>query len=394
MTDIRNDFLIDPEVTFLNHGSFGACPRPVFEDYQKWQYELERQPLEFLGRRSVDLLAEARTALASFLNIEPDEVVYFPNPTTAINMVARNLNLQPGDEIIATNHEYGAMDRTWNFICEKTGAQYIQQPIDLPVTDHQAFADTFLDGLTSNTRVIFISHITSPTALIFPVKEICDKARQLGIMSIVDGAHAVGHLDLDLSEIDADIYTGACHKWLCAPKGASFLYADQRIQSILEPLVVSWGYQSEKPGPSQFIDYHEWQGTRDLAAFLSVPTAIKYQQENNWPEIQKHCHNLAKQGREIINSITGLEPISPASTTWFNQMASVRMPDDLDHEALQAHLYDQYRIEIPVISWQNENFLRISVQAYNQVADIDKLVEAISESLDLFTKREVTNESH
>jgi isopenicillin-N epimerase len=389
MHDFKSDFLINPEVIFLNHGSFGACPRPVFEVYQYWQTELENQPVEFLGRRATDLLAKARYELAEFLNIETDEVVYFPNPTTAINMVARSLNLQTGDEILATNHEYGAMDRTWRYICEKTGAQYIQKPIELPVTEPHDFANIFLQGVTDQTKVIFISHITSPSALIFPVAEICARARQAGLITIVDGAHTPGQIPLNLKDIGADIYTGACHKWLCAPKGASFLYANPQIQATLEPLVVSWGFLSEKPGPSQFIDYHEWQGTRDLAAFLSVPAAIKYQRENNWPLVQDHCHNLAIKAREEINTLTGLDPISPINPQWFKQMVAIRMPDEVDHEALQAHLYDQYKIEVPIFCWQDQKFIRISVQAYNQETDLDKLVQALKEALGFFRmKRE------
>ncbi|HBY06555.1 MAG TPA: hypothetical protein DEH22_01705 [Chloroflexi bacterium] len=205
-------FLLDPDVIFLNHGSFGACPRPVFEVYQQWQLELERQPVEFLGRRASPLLAEARAALAEYLHCQPDEVVYANNPTTAINLIVRSLPLQPGDEILATDHEYGAMERTWHFVCQKTGAIYRQQHIPLPVSTSEAFVETFWAGVTPQTRVIFISHITSPTGLIFPIAEICQRARQAGILTIVDGAHAPGQIPLDLTALGADFYTGACHK--------------------------------------------------------------------------------------------------------------------------------------------------------------------------------------
>ncbi|GAG01893.1 unnamed protein product, partial [marine sediment metagenome] len=264
------EFLLDPKVIYLNHGSFGACPRPVFEEYQRWQRELERQPMVFLARRALDLMAEARGALADFLSCQKDEVVYFPNPTTAINMVARSLKLKPGDEILTTDHEYGAMDSTWRFIGNQTGAHYLRQPIPLPVTSAETFIETFWAGVTDHTRVIFVSHITSPTALRFPVEAICRRARQACILCIVDGAHAPGHIPLDLTDLGADLYTGACHKWLCAPKGSAFLYARREVQDLLQPLVVSWGWESEKPSDSRFIDHHQWQGTRDLSAFLSV----------------------------------------------------------------------------------------------------------------------------
>jgi isopenicillin-N epimerase len=378
MFDLKNEFLIDEDVIFLNHGSFGACPRKVFKTYQDFQLKLERQPVEFLSRQVPDLLAEARQELARYLNVEANDVVYFPNPTTAINMVVRNLDLQPGDEILSTNHEYGAMDRTWRFMCRKSGAKYIQKPIPLPVTNHADFIEEFWSGITSRTKVIFISHITSPTALIFPVKEICQRARQSGILSIVDGAHSPGHIPLDLGSIGADIYTGACHKWLCAPKGAAFLHAHPDTQPILDPLVVSWGYESEKPGTSQFIDYHEWQGTRDLAAFLSVPSAIRFQYEHRWDLVQQRCHDLARQARDGINSITGLEAISPDTPEWFGQMATVRLPISTDADILKERLYNEYHLEVLTHYWQDKPFMRISFQAYNQQSDLEVLLRALN----------------
>jgi isopenicillin-N epimerase len=385
MTNIKDLFMLDPEVIFLNHGSFGACPRPVFEVYQGWQCELERQPVEFLGRRAGDLMANAREQLAAYLGASADELVYFPNPTTAINMAARSLNLQPGDEILATDHEYGAMDRTWHFICGQTGASYVQKPCPLPMTTPTAFSEAFWEGVNERTRVIFISHITSPTALIFPVEEICRRARQAGILSIVDGAHAPGQIPVNLTALGADIYTGACHKWLMAPKGAAFLYARREVQPWLAPLVVSWGYESSHPSPSQFIDYHEWQGTRDLAAFLSVPAAIEFQAAHHWEKVRKDCHRLAGQTRQRINRLTGLEPVCPddaehseASTSWFGQMFLARLPEEVDLEQLKDLLYTKYQIEAPLIDWNQQKFIRVSIQGYNDQDDVDKLVEALN----------------
>jgi isopenicillin-N epimerase len=206
-------FLLDPEITYLNHGSFGACPRPVFEAYQKWQQKLEREPVDFLVRQADDLLAEARMALAAYIGCDADEVVYTSNPTTAANFVAHSLKLAPGVEILTTDHEYGAMDRTWHFICKNTGATYRQQPIPLPVSTQKDFVESFWSAVSPQTKIIFLSHITSPTALIFPVKEICQRARQAGILTIIDGAHAPGQIPLVMDEIGADFYTGACHNW-------------------------------------------------------------------------------------------------------------------------------------------------------------------------------------
>ena len=227
-------------------------------------------------------LASARQGLAAYLHVDSQDLVFFPNPTTAVNMVVRSLDLHSGDDILSTNHTYGALGRTWRFICRKTGARYVQQSIPLPLTTTEAFVERFWAGVTERTRVIFLDHLTSPTALIFPVEEICRRARQAGIRTIIDGAHAPGHIPLDLTALEADIYVGACHKWLCAPKGAAFLYVCRDIQNFLEPLMVSWGYEDPAYDTGYpFINQHEWQGTRDISAFLSVPAAIRFQAEHD-----------------------------------------------------------------------------------------------------------------
>ena len=381
MTDsLKSHFLLDPRVVFLNHGSFGACPRPVFETYQRWQRELERQPVEFLARRAEGLMAEARTRLADTLGCQADEVVYFPNPTTAINMVVRSLELGPGDEILATDHEYGAMDRTWRFICQNHGARYVRLPIPLPVTSQSDFVERLWSGVNPRTRAVFLSHITSQTALKFPVEAVCERARRAGLLSIVDGAHAPGQIPLDLTTLGADLYTGACHKWLCAPKGASFLYARREVQPLLQPLVVSWGWESDKPSASTFIDHHEWQGTRDLAAFLSVPAAIDFQAQHDWPAVRQRCHDLASRTRAEINAVTGLDPICPDSPEWFMQMFAARLPE-VEVELLQRRLYERYRIEVPMHRWNGQSLIRPSFQAYNTQADAKALVEALGDLL-------------
>jgi isopenicillin-N epimerase len=381
MNSLRELFLLDPEISFLNHGSFGACPIPVFETYQAWQRQLEKQPVEFLGRRIQELLAEARARLGEFLGAAADDLVYFTNPTSAINMVARNLRLQPGDEILTSDHEYGAMDRTWNFICRHHGASYVHQPVCLPLESSQQFIENFWRGVNAHTRVIFLSHITSPTALIFPVTEICRRARQTGILTVIDGAHAPGQIDLNLAELDPDLYTGACHKWLMAPKGSAFLFANQRVQHLLDPLVVSWGYESERPGRSRYIDYHEWQGTRDPAAFLSVPAAIKFQADHDWAEVRKRCHDLSADTRRQIERLTGLGSVCPDSPEWFAQMFTARLPQGIDPDAVKERLYERYRIEVPIIVWNNQNLIRVSFQGYNSAEDGQSLVNALGELL-------------
>jgi isopenicillin-N epimerase len=240
--------------------------------------------------------------------------------------------------------------------------------------------ETFFSGLSPRTRVVFISHITSPTALCFPVEEICRRARQLGLLSVVDGAHAPGQLPLDLTKLGADLYTGACHKWLCAPKGAAFLYARREVQDRLCPLVIGWGWEAEKPSDSRFIDHHEWQGTRDIAAFLSVPAAICFQQDRHWNTIRRHYHQLASKTRKRINNLTGFEPLCPDSQDWFIQMFAARLPE-LDCEALQRQLYNEYGIEVATHRWNNHPLIRVSFQAYNNEEDADALLHALSQLL-------------
>ncbi len=378
--NLIDQFLLDPTIHFLNHGSFGACPRPVFEIYQHWQRRLENQPVLMLGREITGLMHAARGSLAAYLNCAADELVYFPNPTTAINMVARNLDLQPGDEILTSDHEYGAMDRTWRFIAAKTGARYLNLPIPLPVTNQTDFVENFWDAVSERTKVIFLSHITSQTALIFPVAEICRRAKQAGILTIIDGAHAPSQIPVDLQALQADIYTGACHKWLCAPKGSAFLYASKAVQAWLEPLVVSWGYQAESPSASQYIDYHEWQGTRDMSAFLSVPAAIQFQAEHNWPGVRKACHERVVQARRQLIRLTGISAICPEDEGWFSQMAAIQLPE-LDPTRLQARLYAEYQVEVPIYRWNGNPFLRISIQAYNTAEDIEALLQGLADLL-------------
>ncbi len=374
---LRDLFLLRPDVVFLNHGSYGACPRPVFEAYQAWQLELERQPVEFLGRRFEKLMREAREGLGAFLGAEANDLVYVPNATTGLNLGARSLPLRPGDEVLATDHEYGALDRAWRFVCAKRGARYIRQPVPLPVASPEQIVEAVWSGVTERTQVLFFSHITSPTAFIFPVGELVCRAREAGIITVVDGAHAPGQVPLSLAALGADFYAGNCHKWMMAPKGAGFLYARPEMQPLLEPLVVSWGWQSETPGPSRFIDELEYGGTQDIAAYLAVPAAIQFMEGHDWPAVQQECHELVRCARRKITELTGLAPLCPDGPAWFAQMAAFPLPA-CDGELLQRRLYDELRVEIPIIDWNGHHLVRVSVQGYNTRGDVDALVEGLA----------------
>lgn len=335
--------------------------------------------MEFLGRRSPGLLRNARSALADYLGTQADHLVYTTNVTVALNIVAHSLALGPGDEVLATDHEYGALDRTWQFLAAERGFHYVKQPIPLPLTNQDAFIETLWNGVCDHTRVLFLSHITSPTALVLPVEEVCARARREGIITIVDGAHAPGQIPLNLDALGVDFYGGNLHKWLCAPKGAGFLFARPDVQALLKPLVVSWGYEAETPGPSRFVDYHEMWGTRDIASFLSVPAAIEFQARNNWGQVQAACHALVRQARDEVSGLTGQAPISDDS--WFAQMAAALLPPETDLQELKTRLYDEYRIEIPLINWNGQKLIRISIQGYNTRRDVDRLIHALQKCL-------------
>ena len=387
MFNLKRHFQLDPSVVFLNHGSFGATPKPVFREYQRWQRELEKQPVEFLGRRSDNLLAGSRAALGKYLGTHGDNLVYTQNVTISLNIVARSLELNPNDEVLTTDHEYGAIDRAWRFLSKERGFKYINQHITTPLTSEEKFVEDFWRGVTPNTRVICLSHITSETAIIFPITEIIRRARENGIITVIDGAHAPGQIPLHLDSLGADFYGGNLHKWLCAPKGAGFLYARPEMQRLLKPLVVSWGYESNTPSGSTFIDHNQWWGTRDLAAFLAVPAAIQFQAENHWDDVRASCRQLLCDAQNRICELTGLAPLHPATLrhgsghAWFAQMATAPLPADTDIASLKTRLYDEYRIEVPLIDWNKHKLIRISVQGYNTKRDLDKLCRALSRLL-------------
>ena len=379
MQSLQSLFLLDSSITFLNFGSFGACPKPVFENYQKWQLELEREPVQFIAVNSAENLKRSRQALAEYIHCNADDLVFVTNPSYAVNIIAKSFDLKPGDEILSTNVEYGACDRTWEYYCKKNSAKYVRQPITLPLTTKEKFIEDFFKGLTSKTRMIFISHITSSTALKFPVKEICEIAKQKGLVTFVDGAHTPGHVPLDLRELKADIYTGACHKWMMAPKGCSFLYMKKELQPF-DPLIVSWGYNSLFPSHSLFQDYHQMQGTRDFSAFLTVPACIQFMKEHNWTEVATQCRQLVQKNAQRFCDLLNTSPLCPVNDEFLVQMFSIPVKTS-QPEKLQRHLFEKYKIEIPVMRQDQSVYIRYSINAFNSQTDLDKLYSALEEIL-------------
>ena len=394
-TNLSQQFLLDPEVTFLNHGSFGACPRPVFEDYQRWQLTLERQPVAFLDSRrglAKNLLA-MREAMAAEFGTTSENIAAVTNATGGLNIVAQSIPLSPGDEILTTNHEYSALEKTWAFVARRTGAKIVVVDVPLPLMSAKAFHDTIVAGITERTKVLFLSHITSPTALLFPIESLMPEARRRGIISIIDGAHTPGHIPLSLDALGADFYSGNCHKWLMSPKGSAFLHARPERQAMLDPLVISHGWTADNKEPgvrgpfgnSPFVDEIEMQGTRDPAAWLSIPAAIAFRKQHDWWAVSADCQRLAQETAARLQALTGLEPLS---TPEFSAPQMVAMPiPHCDAPELQRTLNAKYGIEIPVFEWQGHHIARLSCQGYNTRGQMDVLIDALSAELGLAAQR-------
>ncbi|MDG2266270.1 MAG: aminotransferase class V-fold PLP-dependent enzyme [Candidatus Marinimicrobia bacterium] len=378
---MKDQYLLNNNIIFLNHGSFGACPKPVFNEYQQWQSLIESQPVQYFSEDLYNYLRKSREDLSTFISCDVDDIIFIPNPTTAINSIVRSLKFNSGYEILTSNHEYGAMVRAWQYFSKDKGYNLIPFNLKLPFTTKSNFLDDFWKGVTNNTKIIFISHITSPTAIIFPIKEICKRAKNEGILTIIDGAHAPGHIDLHISSFDPDIYIGACHKWLSAPKGSSFMYVKKEIQNLIDPLIISWGKEVD-PSPSPFICENQYQGTRDFSPFLSVSSAIDFQKNNNWDIIKERCRKLTKQTLLSLQDILKTDLLCPVNDNWLAQMASIQLPD-IDPRKIKNTLLKNYKIEIPIFQWENNNMLRFSFNAYNDEDDSNTLIDAFK---DIFSK--------
>jgi isopenicillin-N epimerase len=270
------------------------------------------------------------------------------------------------------------MDRTWNFYCKKSGVKYVRQEISLPISSKEQLLEEFWKGYNSKTKVVFLNQISSSTALIFPVKEICDKAKELGLITIVDGAHVPGHIDLNLSELNPDFYTGTLHKWMLAPKGSSFLFVKKEFQDNISPLVISWGYESLAPSDSQFLDYHEYQGTQDVSQYLCTPKVIEFLYQNNWKEKSKACRKIVLDNYKRFCDLVGTQSICPISEEFLGQMASIPIRTKQPME-LKELLYTKYRIQIPIMLLNDAVYMRYSINAYNSQEDLEVLYQAVSD---------------
>ncbi len=376
-------FQLDHDITFLNHGSYGSCPIPVFENYQKWQVMIEQHPVKFMQDDVYQYLEESRRALGAYINCDKDDLIYVPNPTHAVANIINNVILDKGDEVLTTDLEYGSCDRMWFYEAKRQGFIYNRSKISLPIIDKESFCNNFWKNATEKTKYIFISQITSSTGMILPIPEIVLEAKSRGIKTIIDGAHVPAHIDLNIKDLDPDYYVGACHKWLCCPKGVSFLYVKKDQQKNIQPQIMSWGWGEEYDefkgstqlkSESRFVNIFQWQGTRDMSAFLTVPKAIEFQEEYDWESVRDRCKKMIVDARNQITKITNLPEICPDN--WLGQMATILFPTD-DVNQFKNTLYNEYQIEIPTMSHNGYSAFRISIQGYNSEDDIDYLIETL-----------------
>jgi isopenicillin-N epimerase len=392
-------WMLNPEVTFLNHGSFGSCPRPVLAHQQELRDRLEREPVQFLVRELEGLWDQARHAMATFVGAPADDIVFVQNATAGVNTVLHALSFGPNDELLVTNQEYNASRNALNVAAEKWGAKIVVADIPFPVASEQQIIDAILEKVTPRTRLALLDHVISQTALVMPLEKIIRALAQRGVETLIDGAHAPGMLPLNLRQLGATYYTGNCHKWICAPKTAAFLYVPKEKQRLVRPLIISHGANSPRTDRSRFLIEFSWMGTSDPTPCLTVPEALRFMSTlhpKGWPGLMERNRELALEARKLL--CQSLQIPLPCPPEMVGSMAAMSLPpcpvDELStsplyRDVLQQRLYDEYRIEVPVVPWPRPapgsplqpRLIRISAQAYNKIEDYQRLGSALQRLL-------------
>ena len=405
-SELAEQWPLDPAITFLNHGSFGSCPRAVLEDQRRWRDRLEAQPVQFLARDLPGLLADARRDLGSFVGADPDDLAFVANATGAVNAVLRSLRFAPGDELLTDDHEYNATINVLRHVAERDGARVVVASIPFPVASEDEVVDMILGAATDRTRLALVSHVTSPTALVFPIARIVAGLAERGIATLVDGAHAPGMLPLDLDRLGAAWYTGNLHKWVCAPKGAAFLHARRDRQPGLRPNIISHGANADVAtgtdnGRTRYRAEFDWQGTLDPTPWLAVPDALRVVGDvlpGGWPAVMARNRSLTLRARAALTDVLGLDASAPAPGSMLGSMVALPLPADgplaasgagsspLDTDPLQRRLIDVERIEVPIVPWPvpaaespsaAQRLIRVSSALHNGPDDVDRLVAAL-----------------
>ncbi len=385
----RAQWPLDPEVVFLNHGSFGACPRVVLAAQTKLRAQMEAQPVRFLQREYEPLLDAARAELAAFLKARPEDLVFVQNATAGVNAVVRSLDFRAGDELLTTDHAYNACRNVLVEAARRSGASVVVAAVPFPLASEDEIFDAIMAKVTDRTRLAMIDHITSPTALVFPVARLITALEQRGVEVLIDGAHAPGAVPLDLEGLRPHYYTGNLHKWVCAPKGAAFLWVRPDRQEAIRPPIVSHGENVHRPGRSAFHDRFDWPGTLDPTAWLSVPVALRFGAvlwAGGWDELRERNRQLAIAARALVASRIGVSLACPNHL--LASMATIALPEPLQlspfhgerFDPVQVELYEKARVEVPVVRWGTppRRWLRISAHAYNSTRDYLLLAETVA----------------
>jgi isopenicillin-N epimerase len=379
---MREHWTLDPDIDFLNHGSYGACPRAVQEASRGFQLALEREPVRFFEQLVESRLDAARAVVAPFVGANPEDLAFVANSTAGVNAVLGSLAFQPGDALLTTDHTYGACKNALDFVAERSGARTLVAEIPLPLRDPGEVVERIASAITPRVKLALIDHVTSQSGLVFPIEAIVRVLRERGIETLVDGAHAPGMLALDVERIGAGYYVGNFHKWVCAPKGAAMLWVRRDLQPGIHPPVISHGLRSTR-ARSRFLEEFDWTGTDDPSAWLSVPTAIRFIAgllPGGWPEVQARNRALALQARRILQDALGVGPLAPESM--LGSLAAVQLPDG-ECERLHARLYEKHRVQVPIFPWPRppERLVRVSAHLYNGVDQYARLAGALKAEL-------------
>jgi isopenicillin-N epimerase len=384
---------LDPDITYLTHGTFGACPEPVLAYQRGLTDRLEARPVQFLDRDLPELLDGARHQVAAFLNADPDGLVVVPNATAGVSTVLRSLRLRPGDELLTTDHEYNAVLNALQAVADDQRARVVRVSIPLPVRHPEAIVEALLSAVNPRTRLAVVSHVTSPTALVLPIASIVRELDRLGVDAIVDAAHAPGMVPIDLGALGAAYWTGNGHKWLCGPKGAGILHVRADRRDLIRPLVTSHGRNDPRQDRTRLLKEFDWQGTPDPTPFLALPEAIRILgalDPGGWDGLMASNRAMALVARERIQAALGVDAIVPDEL--IGSMAAIRLPTlttDAEAEQLNLDLYREDHIEVPIIGWPvrgarsavsdppESAFVRLSAQRYNEPSDYERLANAL-----------------
>lgn len=375
-SDLAPLWPIRPGTTYLNHGSFGPPPQPVREARRGFIDALDTQPMDFYLRQFEPRLDHARKILAEFVGTDRDNLVFVENATAGMNVVADSFPLGTGDEILLNNHEYGAIHRIWNRAAERTGSQCVTAIFPDRLESPGQIIDRLLAACSERTRLVVISHITSATALILPVQEVCEAMRERGIAVCIDGPHAPAQIELNIDSLNCDFYTASCHKWLNASLGSGFLYVNPKWHQRLQPQLQSWG-RLLPAVPEHWSEEFIWSGTRDPSNYLSIPAAIEFLNSIGLEAFRERTRYLAAYGEAKLCELFGAQTWADRNQGWYGSMCHVRLPEG-NHSNLQQELWDQFQIEVPVYPFENVDYLRLSCHLYNSTRQIDYLVESLS----------------